>query len=224
MVLGIGRGDSAVQRIGKDLYPLAAFRRYLDELQGYLRGASVKRGDFDSRLEWHRTVDQPKVPVQIAATGPKVIELAAQRAEAEKEMDRAKERAREQARREAEQLAEARSERHAELAGACKRLADQLKASAPDQFIVRTGWSTSREEFIAKISTRQLSPARTLFIELDRDDDEVLARWTTDVGNTIELWRLLEVTTEMLGEMVLQIADQELWDDATAPPPYPTRG
>jgi 5,10-methylenetetrahydromethanopterin reductase len=81
-VIGIGRGDSAVQRIGKDLYPLADFRRYLGELQGYLVGKAVKRGDFDSQLEWHRFVDQPKVPVQIAATGPKVIELAAQTADA----------------------------------------------------------------------------------------------------------------------------------------------
>jgi hypothetical protein len=26
----------------------------------------------------------------------------------------------------------------------------------------------------------------------------------------------------MLGEMLLQIADQEVWHGATAPPPYPT--
>jgi 5,10-methylenetetrahydromethanopterin reductase len=82
VVLGIGRGDSAVQRIGKDLYPLAAFRTYVKELQAYLSGAPVQRGSFESRLEWHRTVDQPKLPVQIAATGPKVIELAAQHADA----------------------------------------------------------------------------------------------------------------------------------------------
>jgi 5,10-methylenetetrahydromethanopterin reductase len=82
MVLGIGRGDSAVQRIGKDLHPLVDFRRYIDELQGYLRGDSVKRGEFDSRLEWYRSVRLPKVPVQIAATGPKVIELAARHADA----------------------------------------------------------------------------------------------------------------------------------------------
>jgi 5,10-methylenetetrahydromethanopterin reductase len=82
MVLGIGRGDSAVQRIGKDLYPLPAFRTYIKELQAYLSGASVQRDSFESRLEWHRSVDQPKLPVQIAATGPKVIELAAQHADA----------------------------------------------------------------------------------------------------------------------------------------------
>lgn len=149
-------------------------------------------------------------------------ELAAERAQAEEEMDRARKAAEEEERQRLADLATARNERHAELATACQTLVDQLKASAPEQFVVRTGWTSTGEEYIAKISTRQLSPARTLFIELDRDDDEVLARWTTDVGNTIELWRLLEVTSEMLGQMLLQIADQELWDRATAPPPYPS--
>jgi len=149
-------------------------------------------------------------------------ELAARRAEAEQEMDRAKARAEEEEQLRLARLAEARNERHAELARSCQQLVDQLKASAPEQFVVRTGWTTSGEEFIAKISTRQLHPARTLFIELDRDDDEVLARWTTDVGNTIELWRLLEVSRDLLGELMLQVADQELWDRATAPPPFPS--
>lgn len=149
-------------------------------------------------------------------------ELAAKRAKAEEEMERARQAAEEQKRQQQEALAEERNERHTALTSACQKLVDRLKASAPDQFVVRTGWTSSGEEYIAKISTRQLRPARTLFIELDRDDDEVLARWTTDVGNTIELWRLLEVSPEMLGEMVLQVADQQLWERASAPPPYPT--
>src|SRR5262245_12305706 len=41
MVLGLGRGDSAVQRIGKDLHPLHDFRGYVAELQAYLGGAAV---------------------------------------------------------------------------------------------------------------------------------------------------------------------------------------
>ena len=148
-------------------------------------------------------------------------ELAAERARAEEEMDRAKQRAAEEERERQAELARSRSERHAALASSCQDLVDQLKATAPEQFVARTGWTSTGEEYIAKISTRKLHPARTLFIELDRDDDEVLARWTSDVGNTIELWRLLEMTPEMLGEMLLQVADQELWDNATEPPPYP---
>jgi hypothetical protein len=148
-------------------------------------------------------------------------EMAAERARAEEEMDRARRQAEEDEQRRLVEMAEARKERHAELTDTCQRLAGQLKASAPEQFVVRTGWTSSGEEFIAKISTRKLNPARTLFIELDRDDDEVLARWTTDVGNTIELWRLLEVQPDLLGQLMLQIADQALWERATAPPPFP---
>jgi hypothetical protein len=149
-------------------------------------------------------------------------ELAAERAQAEEQMDRARAEAEEQEQQRQAGLATARNDRHAARAASGQDLVGQLKASAPEQFVVRTGWTSTGEEHIAQNSTRRQRPARTLFIELDRDAAEVLARWTTDVGNTIELWRLLEVTPEMLGEMLLQIADQEVWHGATAPPPYPT--
>ena len=48
----------------------------MTELQTYLRGEAVGRDGFSSRIEWFRSVKYPKVPVHVAATGPKVIELA----------------------------------------------------------------------------------------------------------------------------------------------------
>jgi 5,10-methylenetetrahydromethanopterin reductase len=78
-VLGIGRGDSSVQRIGKRLDPVASFERYLTMVQGYLSGETVDRDGFASRLEWLDHVKTPKVPVEVAATGPRVIEVAARR-------------------------------------------------------------------------------------------------------------------------------------------------
>jgi 5,10-methylenetetrahydromethanopterin reductase len=81
-VLAIGRGDSAVQRIHHPSSPPAAFERYLVRLQTYLRGESVDRDGFESRLEWARAFDAPKVPVEVAATGPQVIQIAAQHADA----------------------------------------------------------------------------------------------------------------------------------------------
>ena len=51
-VLGIGRGDSSVQRIGRTLDPVARFERYLAQVRGYLAGESVDRDGFASRLEW----------------------------------------------------------------------------------------------------------------------------------------------------------------------------
>ncbi len=80
-VLGIGRGDSSVQRIGKTLDPLASFERYLTTVQAYLRGEAVDRDGFASRLEWLPEVRAPKVPVEVAATGRRVIELAARLAD-----------------------------------------------------------------------------------------------------------------------------------------------
>src|SRR5213594_1394461 len=81
-VLGIGRGDSAVQRIGRREDPVASFERYLASLQAYLRGESVDRDGFPSRVEWLEHTDVPKVPVEVAATGRRVVEVAARRADA----------------------------------------------------------------------------------------------------------------------------------------------
>jgi 5,10-methylenetetrahydromethanopterin reductase len=80
-VLAIGRGDSAVQRIGRGLDPVARFERYLGMVQAYLAGEAVDRDGFASRLEWLARVNVAKVPVEVAATGPRVIELAARHAD-----------------------------------------------------------------------------------------------------------------------------------------------
>lgn len=128
----------------------------------------------------------------------------------------------EAAREEQARLTVARQQRHAELVEALSEAANGLKAASPESFVVRLGWTESGEEFIAKISTRLMEPARSLLIELDRDDDEVLARWHSDLGHSLELWRLLEVEPALLHELVLQVADQELWRAQTRnPPPFP---
>src|SRR5207245_2782151 len=79
-VLGIGRGDSSVQRIGKREDRVASFARYLAAVQRYLRGEAVGRDGFASRLEWLERVQAPKVPVEVAATRPRAIQGAARRA------------------------------------------------------------------------------------------------------------------------------------------------
>src|SRR5436305_1701219 len=81
-VLGIGRGDSSVQRSGKREDPVASFERYLTAVQAYLRGEAVDRDGFASRLEWLEHTDVPKVPVEVAATGRRVVEVSPSRADA----------------------------------------------------------------------------------------------------------------------------------------------
>jgi 5,10-methylenetetrahydromethanopterin reductase len=80
-VLGIGRGDSSVQRIGRSQDPVARFERYVAAVQAYLRGEAVDRDGFPSRLEWLPRAGVAKVPVEVAATGPRVIEVAARHAD-----------------------------------------------------------------------------------------------------------------------------------------------
>src|SRR5499427_418341 len=80
-VCGIGRGDSSLGKIGRGPVPVDEFERYIERLQGYLRGDEVDRDGTTSRLEWLATANVPKVPLEIAATGKRVIEVAARHAE-----------------------------------------------------------------------------------------------------------------------------------------------
>lgn len=88
--LGIGRGDSALAHLGRAPVKLGPFEDYLVRLQGYLRGEEVEfepGGDVErlgladrptsSRIQWLRPGRFPKVPVEVTATGPKVLALAA---------------------------------------------------------------------------------------------------------------------------------------------------
>lgn len=106
-VLGIGRGDSALAHLGRAPARLAQFERYLRQLQLYLAGDSVSFDDIDipadvapplsalhlhdappaSRIGWIAEglkggargsgKGNGKVPVEVAASGPKVIAMAA---------------------------------------------------------------------------------------------------------------------------------------------------
>ncbi len=99
-VLGIGRGDSALAYLGYAPVKLAWFEKSLETLQALLRGDEVSFADSGSttgaapsheglslgarpegvRLRW-LPEGLPKVPLDVAATGPKVIAMAARIAE-----------------------------------------------------------------------------------------------------------------------------------------------
>jgi len=82
-VLGLGRGDSAAALIGEQAFNGKAFERYINQVQGYLRGEEVVLNNgCRSRSDWiGRASNLPKVPVDVAATGPRVIALGARAAE-----------------------------------------------------------------------------------------------------------------------------------------------
>ena len=100
-VLGIGRGDSALAHLGLAPAPVADLERYLTIVRAYLAGESVPYDDLapyhragarpvdvlglagtpeDSRLHW-LDPSLPPVPVEVAATGPRVLDAAARRAD-----------------------------------------------------------------------------------------------------------------------------------------------
>jgi 5,10-methylenetetrahydromethanopterin reductase len=93
-VLGIGRGDNSLAHLGLAPASPKLFESYLNRLQGYLRGEPALFDENDragmhsvdrlpstgapehSVLRWLNP-SLPKVPVDVAASGPKVIRLAA---------------------------------------------------------------------------------------------------------------------------------------------------
>jgi 5,10-methylenetetrahydromethanopterin reductase len=79
--LGIGRGDSSLGFIGQEPARLGVLRSFLVDLQAYLRGDFVDREGFASSVRCVRESGQPKVPVDVSGTGPKILELAARYAD-----------------------------------------------------------------------------------------------------------------------------------------------
>jgi 5,10-methylenetetrahydromethanopterin reductase len=94
-VLGIGRGDASLAHIGRAPASVESLSRYTQLVQRYLRGESVAFEDLSdyatnapnlsqldlghapphSALEW--LGNMPKVPVEVSATGPRMIADAA---------------------------------------------------------------------------------------------------------------------------------------------------
>ena len=76
-VLGVGRGDSALAHLGRPPAPVAELEPFLRKARAYLRGDTVDEAGAASTLRWlTATSDLAPVPVDVAATGPRVIALA----------------------------------------------------------------------------------------------------------------------------------------------------
>jgi 5,10-methylenetetrahydromethanopterin reductase len=94
---GIGRGDSALAYVGGSPAPVSMFERYVTAVRGYLHGEAVS---FPSIREWRLTDDvanlglahapaastlrwldptAPPVPIEVYATGPRVLAVAGRR-------------------------------------------------------------------------------------------------------------------------------------------------
>jgi 5,10-methylenetetrahydromethanopterin reductase len=76
-VVGIGRGDSSLSLIGRPRATLEQLGTYVEQLQRYLAGDVVDIDGHPSRLAWISECTQPKVPVDVVASGRRSISLAA---------------------------------------------------------------------------------------------------------------------------------------------------
>jgi 5,10-methylenetetrahydromethanopterin reductase len=80
-VLGVGRGDTALFHLGLPPMPVAEFIAAVTDVQHYLAGETIERNGRPSRLLWLNRARCGKVPLDIAASGPKMIEFAGRIAE-----------------------------------------------------------------------------------------------------------------------------------------------
>jgi 5,10-methylenetetrahydromethanopterin reductase len=80
-VLGVGRGDSALGHIGQRPASVAVTTTFVEQLQGYLAGEAVDIHGQASRIPWIIQTGLAKVPVDVAATGPRMLALGAAHAE-----------------------------------------------------------------------------------------------------------------------------------------------
>ena len=102
VALGVGRGDSALAHVGAAPMAVGPFTSYLEMLQAYLRGQGVALSDAaqylvgtdssfknlaldrlppSSQINWLDASTAQKVPVEVMASGPKVIAAGAVAAE-----------------------------------------------------------------------------------------------------------------------------------------------
>ncbi len=81
----IGRGDGAVKVLQQKPMPVARFEEWLTRLQGYLRREEVEIDGVTSSMARLDDIDPslalPKPPIDVAATGPRTVEVAVKTAD-----------------------------------------------------------------------------------------------------------------------------------------------
>jgi len=75
MVMGVGRGDSAVRYIGRQPMKVAEFERSCAMIRDFMNGREVHWNDKDLQLKWVRP-ELPEIPMWVAGYGPKALAVA----------------------------------------------------------------------------------------------------------------------------------------------------
>jgi probable F420-dependent oxidoreductase len=75
MVMGVGRGDSAVRYIGRQPMKVAEFEKALGMVKEFMNGREINWNDKDLQLKWVRP-ELPQIPMYVAGYGPKALAVA----------------------------------------------------------------------------------------------------------------------------------------------------
>jgi 5,10-methylenetetrahydromethanopterin reductase len=84
-LFSFGRGDGGLASVGRAPLSVGEFEEYVERVQRYLRREDVPVGDTTSTLsklfEYDPSLSAPKPPIDVSATGPRVIDVAARQAD-----------------------------------------------------------------------------------------------------------------------------------------------
>jgi probable F420-dependent oxidoreductase len=75
MVMGVGRGDSAVRYVGRKPMTVADFEEALILVKPFMNGEEVRWNDKDLQLKWVRP-ELPEIEMHVAGYGPKALAVA----------------------------------------------------------------------------------------------------------------------------------------------------
>jgi len=75
MIMGIGRGDSAVRTVGRQPMKVADFEEALKMIKPFMNGKEVSWNDKQLQLKWVRP-EQPEIEMHVAGYGPKALAVA----------------------------------------------------------------------------------------------------------------------------------------------------
>jgi probable F420-dependent oxidoreductase len=75
MIMGIGRGDSAVRYVGRQPMKVKDFEEALRMIKPFMNGKEVHWNDKDLQLKWVRP-ELPEIEMHVAGYGPKALAVA----------------------------------------------------------------------------------------------------------------------------------------------------
>jgi 5,10-methylenetetrahydromethanopterin reductase len=76
-ICGVGKGDSALGVVGLGPQRHDEFVEKTTMLRAFLRGETIRLGDYDSRLQWLDGRDFSPVPLELMGSGPRMLRTAA---------------------------------------------------------------------------------------------------------------------------------------------------